>query len=261
MRHALRSLREADPSLSRLGALGVLTRLARAAGVLSRRTLVAALVFGSVILSSAGTAPSAAQVMTDLVGLKVVAVAMDPDSPDAIDSGDGEAAPVPDTAARVSAGPDGLIHLQLVPGDNELRYIISIRTLGQPMRQSTCATRAVTGELVLTPDGTVVGDQSKFVADMRTLRCSPPLRDGSAQLLLETQKYPVAEATFDQAPGLAVPLPIGDASCQLIGQQSVHGVTRHAVYATAATVGSGDVTGHATSSRRRSDRCSRSRTT
>jgi hypothetical protein len=51
---------------------------------------------------------------------------------------------------------------------------------------------------------------------------------------------------FEQAPGLTVPLPQGDTTLQFIGQQTVHGVTRPAEYATAATFIPADVTGHAT---------------
>src|SRR5262249_43066981 len=72
-----------------------------------------------------------------------------------------------------------------------------------------------------------------------------PLRDSNAQALLETQKYPTASATFDQAPGLTVPLPIGDASSPLIGQQTLHGVTRHTEDAATAALSGNDVTGHA----------------
>jgi hypothetical protein len=246
MRRAPRSLREAESRQARLGPLGVLTRLAREAAVPDWRTLVAASALASGFLSSAGTMPNAAQAIADPGALNVVAVATDKDSPDAPNYGDG--APASDTTAQGAAGPDGLIHLQLVPGDSELRYVISLRTLLQPTQSSACATRNVTGELVLAPDGAVVSDLSTLVADMRTLHCAPPLRDGSAQALLETEKYPIASATFEQASGLTVPLPIGDASSPLIGQQSLHGVTRHAEYAATATFGSSDVTGHATTS-------------
>jgi len=122
---------------------------------------------------------------------------------------------------------------------------MNIRTLGQPPRKSACATRDVTGEIVLTPDGAVVSDMSKVTADMRTLHCQAPLRDNMAQSLLETQKYPYAIFTFEQAPGLTVPLPTGDTMLQFIGQQFVHGVTRHAEYTTAATFGGSEMTGHA----------------
>jgi hypothetical protein len=246
MRHVLGPLRDAEPKVPWTHALGVLTRLTRADGVPGRRALVVASVLAGVVLSSAAAAPGAAQVISDPGTLTVMVVARDPDSPVATDADD--RVPAPGSIARAADDPDGLIHLQLVPGDSELRYIISMRTLLQPAQASACATRNVTGELVLTADGALVGDLSTIVADMRTMHCAPPLRDSSAQALLETQKYPTAEATFDQAPGLPVPLRVGDVAGQLIGQQSMHGVTRHAEYATTATFSSSDVIGHATTS-------------
>jgi hypothetical protein len=240
MRHDLRLHSGGAPSVPRPPALGILTRLAPATWrARPARTLVAASLLATLVLPVVDAAPRTAEAMTGPISLGVAAVAMDPDHPDAADPAAGQGASSPD-------GSDGLIRLHLVPGDNELRYIMSVRTLGQPARQAACSTRDVTGDLVLTPDGAVVADQSKFVADMRTLHCAPPLRDGNAQVLLETQKYPTAELMFEQTPGLTVPLPVGDATFQLVGQQSVHGVTRHAEYATTATFGAGDVTGHAT---------------
>jgi YceI-like domain len=213
-------------------ALGAQARPAHAVGVPRWRALIAAIALAGAALSTAVAGPDAVQVAAESGAIPV--------APDA-----GDDAPV--------LGTDGLIHLQLVPGDSELRYVISMRTLLQPTQSSACSTRSVTGELVLTPDGAVDSDLSTLVADMRTLHCAPPLRDANAQALLETAKYPTASATFEQAPGLTVPLPLGDASSPLIGQQSLHGVTRHAEYVSAATFTSSDVTGHATTSEKMTD--------
>lgn len=244
MRRAPRSLRDVEPRHARLLALGALARSARAAGVSRWRALVAAGALVSLVLSSPGRVDSASQTTTVLGPRTIVAAVTDTDRPVALDADN--RVPTPGSIAQAADDPDGLIHLQLVPGDSELRYIISLRTLLQPLQASACATRNVTGELVLTTDGALDSDLSTIVADMRTMHCAPPLRDGNAQALLETDKYPTASATFEQAPGLTVPLPTGDATSPLIGQQTLHGVTRHAEYATSATFGNGDVTGHAT---------------
>ena len=102
-----------------------------------------------------------------------------------------------------------------------------LRTLGQPTRPAACATRAVTGEIVLTPDAAIVSDMSKMAVDMKTLKCQPPLRDAMAQQLLETDKYPTANfpCLTSRRPGMTVPLLLGDTPPQFIGQQTVHGVT------------------------------------
>ena len=213
------------------------------------RAVLAASLALSLALPLIGPAPDTAQAAVNPVSSSLAVAAQDQDNPDAASPGVADpnagspATPDPD-APRLNAS-DGLVHLGLIPGANEARFIMNIRTLGQPPRKSACATRDVTGEIVLTPEGAVVSDMSKVTADMRTLHCQPPLRDNMAQSLLETQKYPYAIFTFEQATGLTVPLPTGDTTLQFIGQQFVHGVTRPAEYTTAANFAGSDMTGHA----------------
>jgi hypothetical protein len=148
----------------------------------------------------------------------------------------GESAPVaaaatpPPGLARAAESPDGLIHLALIPGESEARYVMSVRTLGQAPKAVACATRAVTGEIVMTPEGTIISELSRIALDQRTLKCQAPLRDNMAQQLLRTAEHPTAEFTVQSAPGLGMPLPLGDAAFQLVGDQSVRGLTRPTTY-------------------------------
>lgn len=140
-------------------------------------------------------------------------------------------APTPASAAESQ---DGLIHLALTPGESEARYIMTIKMLiGQP-KQAACVTRNVTGEIVLTPEGTVVSELSKIVLDQRTLQCESPLTNSRAQALLQTAQHPTAEFLVKNTPGLGVPLPTGDLTFQLDGEQTVKGVTQPTVYDTNA---------------------------
>lgn len=147
------------------------------------------------------------------------------------------AAAPPSWAGARQAGPaaDGLQHIGLIPGESEARYIMTIQTIGQPPKQAACATRAVSGEIVLAPDGSVVSELSRIVVDQRTLKCQAPLRDQQAQSLLQTAQHPFAEFKVNGTPGIGLPLPVGDAAFQLAGDQTVRGVTRPATYETAAT--------------------------
>jgi hypothetical protein len=153
------------------------------------------------------------------------------------------AAPAPaDGVVRAAESTDGLTHVVLVPGETEARYIMTVRTFGQP-RPASCASRAVTGEIVLAPDGSVVSELSKIVLDQRTLKCAPPLRDNMAQQQLQTAQYPTAELVVTSAPGLGQPLPLGDAAFQLVGDQTVRGLTRSTYYDTTATLTPDGLTG------------------
>jgi hypothetical protein len=143
----------------------------------------------------------------------------------------------------VSAADDGLIHMAVKPGETEARYLMTVKTLGQAPKQAACATRAVTGEIVLAPDGSVVGDMSKILVDQRTLKCQAPLRDNMAQSLLQTAQHPMAEFSVKSTPGLGVPLPSGDATFQFVGDQQVRGVSQPTTYDTTANLTSDAMTG------------------
>jgi polyisoprenoid-binding protein YceI len=134
--------------------------------------------------------------------------------------------------ARAAESTDGLVHIALIPGASEARYIMQVRTLGQPPRPAACTTRDVTGRLALTPDGAVVPELSLMQVNQRSLTCAPPLRDDMAQQLLQTAQHPVATFVARAAPGLPVPLAPGPQSYQMVGDQSVRGVTRSVTYDT-----------------------------
>ena len=153
------------------------------------------------------------------------------------------------TIAAAAAGPnlgestvrpaqltEGMTRLALIPGESEARYIMTITTLGQPPKQAACATRSVTGEIVLGTDGAVVSELSKIVVDQRTLNCAAPLRNPQAQNLLQTKDHPMAEFVVQSAPGLGAPLPVGESAFQMVGNQTVRGQTRPTVYDTLANL-------------------------
>ena len=147
------------------------------------------------------------------------------------------AAPGPLTATMDRArSQDGLVRLALVPGQNEAKYILTVKTLGAAPKQAACATRDVTGEIVLNPDGSVVTELSKVTVDQRTFKCEAPLRDNMAQQLLNTAEHPHAVFLVKSTPGLTVPLGTGDVAFQLIGEQTVKGVTQPTTYDTTANM-------------------------
>ena len=111
-------------------------------------------------------------------------------------------------------------------------------------------TEAVTGTLVLNPDGSFDTAQSKLTVDLRTLKSDQQMRDGYIQRsTLETEKYPTIEFVPRRAVGLPVPLPAGmqaQAGFQLVGDLTLHGVTKEATWNVVATFGNDLVAGRAT---------------
>jgi polyisoprenoid-binding protein YceI len=113
-------------------------------------------------------------------------------------------------------------------------------------------TQAVTGSVVVNPDGSIDVKQSKLVVDLRTLKSDQQLRDGYIQQrTLETEKFPTIEFLPKRADGLPKPLPAGmqaQAGFRLVGDMTLHGVTKEVTWQVVATFGNDLVGGRATTS-------------
>ena len=109
------------------------------------------------------------------------------------------------------------------------------------------ATESVTGAIVVNADGSF-GPGSKLTVDMRTLKTDEPKRDGFVRAnTLETERFPNAEFVPRRHKGMPVPLPAsGNATFQLIGDMTLHGVTTEQVWDVAATFAGDAVTAKAT---------------
>lgn len=111
-------------------------------------------------------------------------------------------------------------------------------------------TEAVTGTLVVNPDGSIDATKSKLTVDLRTLKSDQQMRDGYIQRnTLESEKFPMIEFVPKRATGLPVPMPAGmgaQAGFQLIGDMTLHGVTKEATWNVVATFGNDQVAGRAT---------------
>lgn len=111
-------------------------------------------------------------------------------------------------------------------------------------------TDAVTGTIVIKPDGSIDAAQSKISVDLKTLTSDQQMRDGYIQnRTLETAKFPTMEFAPKRAVGLPAPLPAGmqaQAGFQLIGDLTLHGVTKEATWNVVATFGNELVGGRAT---------------
>jgi len=88
-------------------------------------------------------------------------------------------------------------------------------------------TSAVTGTIVIAPDGSVNSAQSKLSIDARTIKSDQDMRDGYIQKrTLETDKFPTIDFVPKSIQGLPNPLPMnGQAGITLVGDMTVHGTT------------------------------------
>ena len=112
------------------------------------------------------------------------------------------------------------------------------------------STDSVTGVLVIAPDGSI-GSQSKFTVDMKTFKSDQELRDNYLRTrFLETDKFPMLEFVPKRTEGLPAPLPSPPQSqaigFRLIGDMTLKGVTKEAIWTIAGTLRGGTVAGRAT---------------
>ena len=109
-------------------------------------------------------------------------------------------------------------------------------------------TSSVSGSLVLAPDGSIVADQSKISVDLSKLQSDESRRDNFIKgTTLQTSRFPMATFVPREAQGLPSPLPTsGQTTFQLVGDLTVHGVTRPVTWQVTAQFGDASVSGAAT---------------
>lgn len=111
-------------------------------------------------------------------------------------------------------------------------------------------TQGVTGAIVINPDGSIDAAKSKLTVDLRTLKSDQQMRDGYIQgRTLETEKFPLLEFVPKRTVGLPAPLPSGrgaQSGFELIGDMTLHGVTKEVTWQVVAVFGNDQVGGRAT---------------
>lgn len=108
-------------------------------------------------------------------------------------------------------------------------------------------TSTVTGSIVIAPDGSIAKD-SKITVDMRTFSSDQEPRDNFIRTrTLETDKFPMLEFVPTRTKGLTLPLPspprIQAIGFQLVGNVTLHGVTKEVTFDVVATLRGGTVAG------------------
>jgi polyisoprenoid-binding protein YceI len=130
------------------------------------------------------------------------------------------------------------------------RYKVREQLAGVPFPSDAVGTtQGVTGIIVVGPDGSL-GPDSKVTVDLKSITSDQALRDGYVQSrVFETDKYPTLVFVPKRAVGLPAPLPSSmqaQAGFQLVGDMTLHGVTREVTWNVVATFWNDTVAGHAT---------------
>jgi polyisoprenoid-binding protein YceI len=145
--------------------------------------------------------------------------------------------------------PAGSVAFQIDPARSQANYRVreQLANVSAPS-DAVGKTSAISGAVVVRPDGSIDADHSKIVVDLRTLKSDESRRDNFIQgSTLQTNRYPNAEFVPTEVQGLPSPLPTsGQYTVQLIGNMTIHGVTKPISWQMDATFADNEV--HATGS-------------
>lgn len=161
------------------------------------------------------------------------------------------AATVQASTGEVSlARTDGL-QLVVGPDGNEVRYRIREQLVGLDLpNDAVGATKEISGGIAFDAKGNLVPASSKFIVNVGSLKSDKDRRDGYVRgRILEASQYPTVELAPTAIKGLTLPLPSSGAKTfQVIGDLTVHGVTKPTTWQVEATFTGGRVAGTATTS-------------
>jgi len=151
-------------------------------------------------------------------------------------------APTPPTAGA---------HLTIIDGSSA-SYRVQEQLAGIDFPSDAVGTTpAVSGALVINPDGSIDTAQSKLTIDLRQLKSDQDMRDGFIQKrTLETDKFPEAVFVPKRIKGLPTMIPTqGQTGFELTGDMTIHGMTSEVTFKGIATFGrESTVDGRATTS-------------
>jgi polyisoprenoid-binding protein YceI len=152
------------------------------------------------------------------------------------------------TALTAKAKPAAPIRFAILSIGNEARYRVREQLMGADLPNDAIGkTTDITGTILVYPDGRIVRDSSRIVVNVSSLKSDKDRRDGFIQRrTLETDKFPTVVLAPTSVRGFSGTIPTsGSLTFELLGDLTVHGVTRPTVWQVTAHVAGEDVTGTA----------------
>jgi polyisoprenoid-binding protein YceI len=130
------------------------------------------------------------------------------------------------------------VHLVLAPAGNEARFIVRELLMANTIENDAIgATSAISGTIVLDAQGTVDPAASKFTVLLDSLKSDKGMRDRYIKgRTIVTSHFPTAVLVVKELQGLPATLPTsGTMTFTLIGDLTIHGVTRPSTWMVNAT--------------------------
>lgn len=135
--------------------------------------------------------------------------------------------------------------------DSVARYLVreQLARLDLP-NDAIGETSDVGGSITFNADGSVASNASTITVDLTTLQSDEDRRDRYLRTRsLQSDTFPTAEFVIQETPGLPWPLPAeGEATFQIVGDMTLHGVTRPLTWDASARFNDNSVSGQAQTS-------------
>jgi polyisoprenoid-binding protein YceI len=155
------------------------------------------------------------------------------------------------TAVKSSVPSSAALRLVLTPNGSAARYRVREQLMGHDFSNDAVGeTKNLSGAIAFDANGKVLRDESKFTLDASTFVSDQNRRDGYVRgRLLEAQDYPTITFVPTEVRGVKLPAPkSGSAQVQILGDLTVHGVTRPTVWNGTVQFSDGGLTGAASTS-------------
>jgi polyisoprenoid-binding protein YceI len=157
-------------------------------------------------------------------------------------------ATVDESSTSVSTSGAGTT-LVLADSGNEAKYMVreQLAELSFPT-DAVGTTGQISGAIVVSPDGSFDTQQSSITVDLASIQSDRTMRDNYIrQRVLQTAQYPLAVFVPTEARGLDEnALKSGGTTFELVGNLTVHGVTKEVVWDVTASLAGNALTGTAT---------------
>jgi polyisoprenoid-binding protein YceI len=143
------------------------------------------------------------------------------------------------------------LKFNLVPANSEASFAVREQLAQRNLPSDAVGkTKAVSGAIVLNPDGSVDSGNSKFVVDVTNLQTDSSMRDNYVRRnILQTSQFPQVVFVPTRISGLTFPIPqSGPVTFQLTGNLTIRDVTRPVTWEVTGSITSGEATGTATTS-------------
>jgi polyisoprenoid-binding protein YceI len=150
-----------------------------------------------------------------------------------------------------AAAPAGAMKLAIDPNASEARFQAREVLAGHNLPNDAIGkTKAVSGAIVIQPDGKLVPDQSSITVDVSTLTSDQAMRDGFIKRsTLQTDQYPTVTFAPTSVEGLPSPLPTsGDVTFTVKGDLTVKGKPYPTTWQVTGHINGNQMTGTASTS-------------